>query len=189
MTSALDRWKTAGLVEVQLPSGFKVRGVLPTVEMLLLRGSVPGTLTEIALRFATTGVNLTDSDTETASKFMLFAREMAAGFVRDVWNDETSEWEPVTITAADFDGTFDQLDIDALEDLALRQKSAAQISERIGGPGPIAAWTDFRGEVVGAGVGVDGSEVRVSPEQPSGHRGPGGGVRARRGAGGPSRRK
>lgn len=155
MATALERWRNAGLKEVVLPSGHKVRGVLPTVEALAVHGGLPAELSAIALQFASpAGVQLTDVASDEFTRFMKFAREMAALFVRDLWDGENNKWEPVTLTAADFaNGYFDPGDIDVLETIALRQGTPKE-------PSPVTAWAEFPQIPAGADDRPGGGEVR-----------------------------
>lgn len=181
--SAVERWKTSGRKEVTLPSGWRVRGVMPSVESLVVRGLLPTDLQTVALKYATSGVQITDLASEAFRDFTKFAREMAAAFVREVWDDEAQAWEPVSMSASDL-SEIDPGDVDALEQIVLRQKTVDQItSGDTEGAGPVADKAGFPGESAGPDPGQDGGEVRESPVSDAPDRRPRGGPRPRRSRG------
>lgn len=124
-----ERWLGAGYEEVTLPSGFKVRGVRPTTRDLLLANVLPTDLSSLVMSAEAkknAGRQLTS---EELGATVAAQRIEAAAFVRDAWDDEASAWEPVTLTAADLNGSgMDPRDVDALEDIVLYRRTPAQIT-------------------------------------------------------------
>ncbi len=129
MSKALDRWARIGLQEVELPSGIKVRGVLPNAVDLATRGLLPGYLRNVVFSLASAGeVKFSELSDDEADRFRSLLRHMGARFVREV-QGEDGEWEPVELTGDELDsGTFPREDIAALEVIAGRQRTPEQVT-------------------------------------------------------------
>lgn len=123
--TAAQRLTQAGLEVVELPSGFTVRGVLPTVEHLWLRGVVPMDLQAVAMRFQAGGT-LDDLPKEEQQHWYRFLRLLVAHFVREVRVDEGA-WEPASLSVEDTE-TMAPEDVDELEYIVLRTKTCRQVS-------------------------------------------------------------
>lgn len=132
----------AGLVEVDLPSGIRIRGVLPGIPELARHGLIPQDLRAAALHFADPAWMRAEGESpEEAAKRQLewrrLVRLQVARFPQDI--DVAGEWKPLGLTleqrierigTPEHPGTMDTLDVDVLEDLVLRYRTADQISQR-----------------------------------------------------------
>lgn len=174
--TALERWKAAGLVEVPLPSGFRIKVVPVTPATLVLLDLAP-TIVDEVLDARTAGV----PDEEAAAKVGNSALDVAVRAVRYLWDDETKTWEPVSLTVADLvAGGFLPDDVEALMDAALSRlagEEAAVTEDDLRG---------FRDESTGDGDREDGGAVRPTPLEPRRARRSAARTGARRGAGAPA---
>jgi hypothetical protein len=151
----LSSWQTAGLVEVGLPSGYRVRGVLPMLHTLTRADLLPTHLLEVALKGADPKwLAEADKDEGRAKRTREYMDVLIASFPREVQAPGTDEWEPVSLTPADF-ATMDQADIDALEDLVFRLRTPEQVEANIAPEDP----APFRDERQHAAAGEDGEDV------------------------------
>jgi hypothetical protein len=207
VTGPASGWLTSGLFEVELPSGWRVRGRLPTAHDLATRGLLPDRLLEAALRGADPkwllGEDLTaEQRQERYRRRVEYLRFLVARSIREVCQD--GEWRPVEFEAlvdalgnAERPPTIDDLDVDALEDVVLRIRTPQQVTDvarAIRGEQPageaevaIADLEPFRGGAGRAAPDTDDAPLGNSPELLSGHLGPGGRVRSRRGTRDPRR--
>lgn len=174
-----------GLTEVLLPSGWRVRGLLPGVGELIRRDLLPGDLIEVALRRADPEW-LVDALTDPGRQEKL-RRHMAilvTAYPTEQWDPEAQAWVPLRLTDADISspgrpGTLDPDDVDALELLVRRMVPASALSEgsadwiREHGEvpaGTIPDWSEFRGQPSSRAPGADGAEVDASAFVSAGHR-------------------
>lgn len=132
----------AGLVAVDLPSGIRIRGVLPGIPELARHGLIPQDLRAAALHFADPAWMRAEGESpEEAAKRQLewrrLVRLQVARFPQDIEVD--GEWKPLGLTleqrierigTPEHPGTMDTLDVDVLEDLVLRYRTPDQISRR-----------------------------------------------------------
>lgn len=168
--TAADRWRSAGSVDVTLPSGFRVRGAIPPADEIIRRGVAPRAARAAALAVEAGGSDAggADADQDATAKFLDTLRMLAARFVRAVWDDEDETWEPIILTAEDFDrDEFDRRDVEALIQIVSYQRSPDQITAAsLGRPleeaGPAEAWAGFRDDAGGDGDSQDGGAVRPS---------------------------
>jgi len=158
-------WLTSGLREVTLPSGHRVRGVLPTAERLIVQGTLPTELRAVAMRFAVGSVNPSEladkGETDILAQFLSFARVLAAEFVRDRWVDDG--WVPTKLTPADLDN-IDPADVDALQVICLRHRTpeqitAASLGQKVEEAGPVEALAEFRRDATSPADSPDGGTV------------------------------
>ena len=178
--SVVDELKQAGYREVVLPSGFRVRGVMPADRDLVRLRLVPGDLQAAVLAGdakAESGSPL--SDEERAARVEI-QRIAAAAFIRAVWDAESEAWVPCRLTADDLNsGGMDPADVDALEDIVLYRRTPAEVTlqalrskgeetaealaaaEREAGD-TVDAWSEFRDDGRGDGAGT-GSESVEGP--------------------------
>lgn len=166
--AAFDAWATAGLVEVTLPSGFRIRGVVPARDEILRRGVAPRAARHAVLQLEQPGDPAGDADPDATSLFLATLRDMAAAFVRDVWDAASQEWIGVPrMTGEDLDRhAFDPRDIEALERIVTFAATPEQVTAESGGARPIAeeagpaqAWAEFRDDAGGDRGGADGGAV------------------------------
>lgn len=178
MASVRDRLVSAGYREVLLPSGVRIRGVMPEARELVRRGLIRADLAAavlVAERKSDAGEPLSREDQVATIEAQ---RVEAASFVRQGWNDQTGAWEPLLLTAEDLnDGGMDPRDVDALEDIVLYRRTPEQITastleaqgaiteaerelaEREGAGDTVDGWAGFRDERGGADAGPDVADV------------------------------
>jgi hypothetical protein len=180
VSRAFDAWTEGGLIEVTLPSGLRVRGRLPMVQELILDGRVPSFLVSAAM--ALQGKPAEDFDDSERATFIEWQRLNAAAFIREVWDPETQAWEPEVATPEKLLKAPPE-DVDALEDLAMRIRTAEQVTAharfvageisgdelqrvmREGAARTVRAWSTFRSPAGGHDRGPDGTDV-ADPPQP-----------------------
>lgn len=117
--TALDRWAAAGLVEVTLPSGFRVRILPVTPSALVLFGLAPSLVGEV--------VGMADAPpAEVETRLGQTALDIALRAVKDLWDEETGSWMPVTLTSAVVSrGAFPTEDLDRIMETALARLEIA----------------------------------------------------------------
>lgn len=171
-----ERWAEAGLTEIPLPSGFRVRLRSLTPIDLVTRGIFPNDLVN-EVRASGSSASL-EADPELSARLLKAMRTAVADSIRDVWDDEANRWEPVTVTEAELDaGTFDPRDVAALMDLLTERASAREIAaaadalagnatsadvERIAreeAGATVTGLAPFRDQPGGAAAGNDGADV------------------------------
>jgi hypothetical protein len=171
--AAGNGWLQSGIVEVLLPSGAQVRLVRPSLRHLIRYGILPSRLHEPALRAADkdwlTEAGHQDERQVLIGEFMSFLVATSIRAVRD-----GDEWVPVRMDP-DAVPDVDQADLDALEDIVLRDRTPAEVtarSRRLLGLPPddepdeevsVSALEDFRGEPGGAEGGADSEPVGAAP--------------------------
>lgn len=181
--SVIDAWAKGGLEVVDLPSGLRVRGKLPTVQDLVLNGVAPSELLARALPLFSRGVETFDEAEQRT--WIAYQRVLAAAFVREAWNPETEKWEPALVTPEMLANGVPPDDVDALEDIILRRRTAGQVTAltrfsrgeidadelrqvvATEAAGTVNAWSAFRPEPAGAPPGTDGADVADAPERPA----------------------
>jgi hypothetical protein len=155
MTTALDRWAAAGLVEVTLPSGFRVRILPVTPSALVMFGLAPSIVGDV--------LGMADAPApEIEARLGQTALDIALRAVKDVWDDEAGEWMPVTLTAAVVArGAFPPEDLDRIMETSLAPLEAA-------GEGPVSLddLRTFRDERPGHGPGTDGGTLGEPTQLP-----------------------
>lgn len=163
MTTAQDQlaaWQEVGLVEVPLPSGFRVR-VRPATAARLMAADLLGyeLLGIVAVEH---GGELAKAPPEVQGraydKFETNAHVVAATAVRDIWTG--AAWERITIAPEAFlDGTYDRDDVDAITQVALSRLTSAEESEGVA----TSDLATFRDDGSGVVDRPDGGEVRPEP--------------------------
>lgn len=161
-STLLDR----SLVEVTLPSGARVRGVLPTLGTLLRHELLPDDLLTAALKTADPSwlAAARAVGGEERNGAIRYLAVLVAAFPREEFVD--GAWQPVTVTAEDIlAGRLDEADVDAMENLCLRIATPDQFQpqpvEEVQ-PG-IPGWASFRDEPDGGTGGEDGRALADAP--------------------------
>ena len=184
-------------VDVTLPSGLRVRGLLPTLNTLARRGLLTSDLYAAVLKAEADPEWLTSepvAEAEREQKRRLWF-SMAAAFPRDRWAGDA--WEPMAVTPSEVEDAMSEDDKDALLALVQRVATPAQvtaISLYVLGLGPDPSseevpaetpsdWERFRDVPRGDAGGEDGGAVGDDAEPGAGDTGRGDGVPRGRGAG------
>ena len=153
-------WTTAGLVEVTLPSGYRVKGVLPMLHTLLRADLLPTHLLEVALRGADPKwLAESTTDEDRAAKVREYMDVMIASFPRYVQAPDSEEWEPVTVKPENLPD-MPQDDVDALEDIVFRLRTPEQLNAGEGRVDP----AEFREQRQRIAIGADLSDLVDAPE-------------------------
>ncbi len=180
---------TRGVTEVLLPSGWRVRGLLPTLGELIRRDALPTDLLEVALRRADPAWLV--EAVKDPEKDRALIRHMAiliAAYATEQWSEADEAWVPLRLREDDFSigdhiGILHPDDIDALEVIIRRQLTASAVSlqsalwlkvhppEAMEVPdGAVSDWGEFRGESAGRRPGRAVGEVGLPPVLPAGGR-------------------
>jgi hypothetical protein len=170
------RWASAGLVELTLPSGFRVRGVLPAPSEVIRRKIVPGQLR--AAVFAMSGKKLSELTEDEEAVLVDARRHQAAAFLREIYDEQRKKWEPLTVTVDDLaSGAYPPADIEALDDLVMGLRTPEQItaaSEIALGLRPatdgdeeaastVNGWAEFRDEPRSGDADPERSDLAPTP--------------------------
>ena len=162
----------AGLTDVLLPSGYRVRGVIPDLYRLAQLGLLDGRVLAAATRLADEAWLDTSTPAEQERDIRAYVDAMIAAAAREALDPgadpATGEWKPTGLTAANLDG-LDPRDRALLEDLVLHVRTAAEVSalseqviwgiEPTKEAGELDRLAGFRGEPRGAAPGDDGPDV------------------------------
>lgn len=128
--SVKDAWAEAGRITVTLPSGFRVRGVLPSPSEVIRLKIVPQTLRREILGFESKMMNELSEDEHAA--IVDGRRYQAAAFIRAMAPPGTTGddgWEPVTLTKDEL-ADMPPGDVEALDDLIGGYATAEMITVR-----------------------------------------------------------
>lgn len=174
----MNDFLTAGVDVVHLPSGWVIRGRLPAVEDLYIREVVPDDLLNVAAQFAQGGSAASASEPDKA-RWHRFLRLLVAEYVVQV--QVNGKWHDQVVTIEDT-FTMDARDVDELEYIVLRLKTAAQVSATWQADrGEISdeaaneiwqrevarslrGWSNFRALAEGLARGPDSADVQPTPE-------------------------
>jgi hypothetical protein len=166
-TATGNGWQHSGVVEVLLPSGYRVRGVLPTLRDLARRDLLSGALLEVATRGADPAWISEEGKTEEREAMRrAFTDELMAAFPREACKAGTDDWEPAVLTSADIENLSDH-DQEMLERIVLRTLSVDDATRTsavmlYGDPEEVAAligWESFRQHGRRAEDSPDGASV------------------------------
>jgi hypothetical protein len=126
----ISGFASAGLVEVLLPSGYRVRGVLPGFAELARRGLLDRRVVAAAMRLADPSWlrAATEDEQETSLREVVDAK--VAGFPLEAQDPGDETWKPVHLSIADL-ATMDQRDRERLEELVMRIHSAESITAAV----------------------------------------------------------
>jgi hypothetical protein len=177
MTSVRDQWAAAGVTTLTLPSGFRVRGIMPNPSEIIRRKIIPQ-----GLRVAVLGMQgrmMSDLDEDEHAQLIEARRYQIAAFVRAIAPPGTEGddgWEPITLTLDDL-SDMPSADIERLDDLIGGYQTAEQITARseyalglatladiaaidnVEAGDTVDGWRSFRGVDGSDGVGTERSDV------------------------------
>lgn len=122
---SVSAWLNSGITEVLLPSGNRIRGVLPSMRALQRRSLLDPTLTDAATHFGDTEWVGDDPARQQATQAVL--DRLVAVFPRQSCAADSDAWTDVALTAEDVAGLPDR-DRDVLEDIVLRLRTPAQVT-------------------------------------------------------------
>ena len=122
--TAVHPWLTAGVKEVLLPSGYRLRGVIQSGRSLARRGKLPAHLFEAAEHL---GDREWSEDPEHRALVLEYVRLLIASFPRESMAPGSDTWKSMTMTPDDIE-TMDDLDVDLLEDLVLHLKTPEEVT-------------------------------------------------------------
>lgn len=139
-------WQAAGTDWIQLPSGVEMRGELPVVADLLMRGALPTALRAIALRFASDeGVDESQLDSDAQAAWEALQRQLIhEAFTAARWTCacpecverraglgiEPLQERPRRIPLEDLEADpprMPRIDLAALRDMVIRARSPKQV--------------------------------------------------------------
>lgn len=198
--SILDDWAAGGLIDVTLPSGLRIRGRMPAVQDLVVGRLAPATLLTAALPLL--GREVAGFDEEERATWIEWQRIQAAAFIREAWDPTAERFEPAVVTPLMLT-TAPPEDVDALEDLILRRRTAGQVTaaacyvagkididelKRITATeaaSTVTAWTSFRPDAAGPADRADRPDVADPAKRAASDQRPRRRTRPRPGAGSP----
>lgn len=175
-SDALQQWRAAALREVELPTGTRVQVRVPDAQALVRGNVIPGELREIALKFATSGIELEKLTEEQILGFIAFTHQLVARGLRGLWTGDG--WQPLDLTAEALDALeLPEEDLEALTHIVLRRTTVNQVTaasradrglisddvaqqvaaDEAGDTVP--GWASFRGQSGGAGDGAGSGDV------------------------------
>lgn len=142
--TALEAWGQTALRPVSLPSGLKALITLPDVSMLIRAGKMPQELTNVAMKFATTGVQVSKLKPDEILEFLRMTYVLIAESIRylatedsPAWDEfrktgaepSAEGWEPVTLTGPQIaEMNIDQSDLEALGAIVARAKTTNEVT-------------------------------------------------------------
>jgi len=123
-------WLRSGRVEVLLPSGYEVRVVLPSLRHLVRHAILPRHLHEAALHGADPEwLRDPDHHADRQARVGEYMAFLVSWAIREE-RAPGGEWAPVTYSAEDIARADQRDDMDLLEDLVLRTRSASEVTLR-----------------------------------------------------------
>lgn len=128
--SVKDAWKASGLVTLTLPSGFRVRGVLPAPSEVVRRKIVPQALRQAVIPLG--GRLMTELSEDEHAMLVDARRFQAAAFIKEMAAPGTTGddgWEPVAVTKDELEAMPGR-DVEALDDLIGGYATADVITAR-----------------------------------------------------------
>ena len=192
MATAKELLLQAGQTEFLLPSGFRVRGVMPSPTEVIRRKLIPWQLRR-AINSIGTGRKMSELSEDEHANLVEGRRYQAAALIKELQAPGSDEWEPVSFSIEEL-ATLPPDDLEALDDLIMGIRTAEMITadsevrlglrdkesaERVAAEeagDTVDGWADFRGERSGAGAGgaggalgdeADGAAAGADP-QPAG---------------------
>jgi hypothetical protein len=133
MTTALSQWKKAGIHDVTLASGFKVKIKLPNLPELVRSGEFPNHLVDTAIKVASTPAEdqkITPEDVKAQAEF--YCALVSFALVEPAVTPEDVKELPFE-------------DIELLAALATRQRDLDALGHQIAGLDKNEDWRKFRG--------------------------------------------
>jgi len=143
--NALAVWGVSALRAVELPSGMRALIVLPNTVDLIAKKKLPEDLREIAMKYATAGIEVSSLDEKGQGDFLRLTYELVAAMVKylavpgstaweqfkEIGGKPIDEgWEPVTLTPELLrdESSVDQADVEKLVLIAGRQLTPNQVT-------------------------------------------------------------
>jgi hypothetical protein len=166
VSSALDQWAAAGLSEVTLPSGTRVKVALVSLQSMLRDGTVPQDLRALVLSAVVDG-KAPATETEADRLLILHLQDaQTAASVRFIC--QAGEWQPVALS--DLSG-LPTADVEALQAINFRRMTPAEVTAASEGltaaqeeaAETLTAWRQFRDGTGEPDRGGDGEPVRPTP--------------------------
>lgn len=165
---------TAGYTTVLLPSGYRVRGIVPSLAILAERDLLTREVVSAAASLAAIKHREQIDDPRTEQDLRVWVDALVMGFAHEAQDpgadEETGEWKPVRLTSV---AGLDQRDRMLLESLVLHQMTADEVTaasraamdatEREEGPSVMERLVAFRDVRRGAAPDDDGSDVARAP--------------------------
>jgi hypothetical protein len=153
---------------VLLPSGYRVRGVVPGLAELAKRGLLDTRAQQAVLRLAASRFVEETTDAESAD-WQVAVDAYVAGFPREAQDPGSDEWKPAPLTIDDL-ANLDQRDRHLLQLLVLRIYTPEQITAQVEAgewdmeeSGDLDSLAEFRDEPDGAAGRPDGEDVADPP--------------------------
>ena len=179
-----------------LPTGTIFAFRIPDPEDMVKRGLIPEELRRVALKFAAQAEqNAAELDTDELTKMLRLFRGMVAQMLRYIWQGDEEpidawaqfdpsnpNWQPVTLTAADFEEVMiegddyaalqaivqRQVTAKGVTALALRDRNLITLDEfdkMIAGESSktVSAWASFRGNAGSSEPGARGEGMERAP--------------------------
>ena len=156
-------------MEVPLPSGYRVRGVIPGLAALAARDLLDTRAKQAVLRLAASRY-VTETEPETTDDWQTAIDAFVAGFPREALDPGAEEWLPVSLAVEDLPN-LDQRDRHVLQLLVLRVSTPEDIEEAVEAgewqvaeeDGELDKLAEFRDESGGAADSGDGESVEPAP--------------------------
>lgn len=123
--SSVIPWLTSGIVEVLLPSGSRIKGVLPSMRALQRRDLLEPALYPAATHFGDSEWVGDDPDRKRAVQAVL--DRLVAAFPRQTRPPDSDVWTDVRLSGDDVTALPDR-DRDLLEDIVLRLRTTDEVT-------------------------------------------------------------
>lgn len=161
---------TAGLTAVLLPSGYRVRGVVPSFQELARAGLLDIRVLAAAARLADAEWLKASTDDAKEDNLRAVIDAKVAAFPRQALDPGSDTWQPVHLTVDDLPN-IDQRDRDRLEELVMRVFTAEQITAAVergdfdlaGQASALDSLAEFRGDDGGPPDSDHGPVVAGAP--------------------------
>lgn len=182
-----EQWAAAGRTTLLLPSGFRVRGVLPSPTEVIRRKLVPWQLRQAVQSMG--GKKMSQLTEDQHAELVEARRWQASAFVQQIalpGSEGEDGWEDVHLSVEDL-GNLPPDDIEALDDLIMGVKTADMITaesevrlglrdkesaERVAqeeAGDTVDGWAEFRGGERRTGDSAAGGAVEPEAVEPAAH--------------------
>lgn len=178
-----ERLRAANRQEVTLPSGTRVRGVMPDIDYLVRKGLMSDDLLRAVATIEAADQETPGRQREPGEREAIARENLveAAGWLRDAWDQDAGDWAPLTVTGDTIDDLFAPDDVTALVGIILGRSTPAQVTaayQELAGEisaelgrriqeeeagATEAGWTRFPADGQRAEPGADGGTVRPAP--------------------------
>lgn len=179
MQGQVSSFGQAGLVTVLLPSGYRLRGAIPSLAELAYRGLIDGRIQAAVARLASDKWLAGSKPAEQDERIQVYVDALVAGFPREALDPggdpEAGPWLPTSLVVEDL-WKLDSRDRDRLEDLVMRVLTADEITAGVlrgdyelpGGAGKEQAsaldrLAEFRSDSDGTADSGDGADLARAP--------------------------